>query len=94
LVSRAKVICQDQKDFNKETKNIRQDLILNEYQQEFVDSIMKPGRNNRPSSDTSTIYHGTILIPYVRVFPKNSDALGTDSMLEIFSKLNMHSVGH
>jgi hypothetical protein len=63
LISRAKVICQDQKDFNKEIKNIRHDLILNEYPQEFVDSIMKPVRSNRPSSDK--IYHGTVIILYV-----------------------------
>jgi hypothetical protein len=30
LVSRAKVICQDQKDFNNKIKNIRHDLTLNE----------------------------------------------------------------
>jgi hypothetical protein len=34
--------CQDQKDFNKEIKNIRHDLTFNEYPQESVDSIMKP----------------------------------------------------
>jgi hypothetical protein len=49
FVSRAKVICQDQKDFNREIKDIRHVLILNEYPQEFVDSIMKPGKSNRPS---------------------------------------------
>jgi hypothetical protein len=42
LLSRAKVICQDQKDFNNEIKNIRHDLMLNEYPEEFVDSVMKP----------------------------------------------------
>jgi hypothetical protein len=43
LVSRAKVTCQDRKDFNKEIKIIRQDLIFNEHPQEFVESIMKQG---------------------------------------------------
>jgi hypothetical protein len=33
LVSRAKVICQNRKDFNKEIKNMRHDVILNEYPQ-------------------------------------------------------------
>jgi hypothetical protein len=42
LISQAKVIRQDQKDFNKEIKNIREDVMLNEYPQESVDSIMKP----------------------------------------------------
>jgi hypothetical protein len=31
LISRAKVICQNQKDFNNEIKNMRHDLLLNEY---------------------------------------------------------------
>jgi hypothetical protein len=63
LISRAKVICQDQNDFNNKIKDIRYDLMLNEYPQEFVDSIMKPSRSNRPSS---TIHHGTVIILYVR----------------------------
>jgi hypothetical protein len=81
LVSRAKVICQDWKDFNREIKNIRLDLILDEYPQEFVDSIMKPVRSNHPSD---TIYHGMVIIPYVNGAAKNSDALGTTSMLDHF----------
>jgi hypothetical protein len=63
-ISRSKVICQAKKDFKKETKNMRHDLMLNEYTQEFTDSIMKPSRSNRPSSDT--IYQGTVITPYVR----------------------------
>jgi hypothetical protein len=61
LISRAKVICQDQEDFNKEIKNIRHDLIPNEQPQESVDSIMKPSRSNRPSSDKTC--QGTVIIP-------------------------------
>jgi hypothetical protein len=49
-------------------KNIRQDLILNEYPQEFVTSIMKPLRSNRPSSETT--YQGTVIIPYVKGISK------------------------
>jgi hypothetical protein len=41
LISQAKVICHDQKDFNNEIKNIRHDRMLNEYPQEFGDSIIK-----------------------------------------------------
>jgi hypothetical protein len=51
LINRAKVICHDLKDCNREIRNIRHNLILKEYPQEFVDFIMKPGRSNRPSSD-------------------------------------------
>jgi hypothetical protein len=42
LISQAKVIYQDQKDFSNEIKNIQHDLVLNEYPQEFVDTIKKP----------------------------------------------------
>jgi hypothetical protein len=64
LISRAKVIYEDLKDFNNEIKNISHDLMLNEYPQEFADSVMKPSRSNRPSSDT--IYHDTVIVPYVK----------------------------
>jgi hypothetical protein len=64
LISRAEVICQNEKGFNKDIKNIRHDLMLNEYPQEFMDSIMKPWRSNRLCSDT--IYQGTAIIPYVK----------------------------
>jgi hypothetical protein len=41
LISRAKVICQDQKDLDNEIKYIRHDQMLNEYPQEFINSIMR-----------------------------------------------------
>jgi hypothetical protein len=64
LVNRAKVICQNQKDFNNEIKNIRHDLMLNEYPKKFVDSVMKQLPRNRPSSDT--IFQDTVVIPYAK----------------------------
>jgi hypothetical protein len=60
---------QDQKDFNKEIKIIRNGLILNEYPQEFVYSIVKPLRSNHPSSET--IHQGTATIPYIKGISKN-----------------------
>jgi hypothetical protein len=51
LIRRTKTICQDQKDFINKIKNIRLDLMLNEYRKEFIDSVMKPSRSNHPSSD-------------------------------------------
>jgi hypothetical protein len=62
LISQAMVTYQDE-DFNNKIKNIRYDLMLNEYPQEFACSIMKPSRSNCPSSDT--IYQGTVTIPHV-----------------------------
>jgi hypothetical protein len=64
LISRASFVCQDQKDFNNEIKNIRHGLMLNEYPEDFVDSVMKPSTRNRPSSDQ--IYQGTLIILYVK----------------------------
>jgi hypothetical protein len=56
FIGRVKVMYQHQEDFNKGIKMLRHDLMLNEYPQEFVDSIMKSLRSNHPSSDT--IYQG------------------------------------
>jgi hypothetical protein len=50
--------------FNNEIKNIRHDLMLNEYPKEFVDSIMKQPSSNRPFSYTT--YESRIIIPYVK----------------------------
>jgi hypothetical protein len=44
-------------------KTIRHDLMLSEYPEEFVDSIIKTSTRNRPSPDTA--YQGTVVIPYV-----------------------------
>jgi hypothetical protein len=55
-------MCQDQKDFNNEIKNIRHDLMLNEYPKEFVDSVMKPLR--RKSSFLR--YNITVIISYFK----------------------------
>jgi hypothetical protein len=83
-ISQAKVVCQDQKDFSKEVNNIRHDLMLNEYPQEFVDSIMKPSRSNCPYSDT--IYQGTILIPHVKVISKKFRHIGNNSNVRTIFK--------
>jgi hypothetical protein len=92
LISRTKVTSQDQKDVNKEIKNIRRDLIFNEYPQEFVDLIAKSSRRNRPSSDI--IYKGMVISNMLMLFLKNSDALGTVPMSEPYANLNIHFVGH
>jgi hypothetical protein len=73
--------------FNRKIVNIRHDLILNKYLQEFINSIIKPGRSNHPSD---IIYDGTVIFPYVSGI---SDALETTSMLGQFSKLNIPPVG-
>jgi hypothetical protein len=38
--------------FNKKINNTGHDLMFHEYPQEFTDSIVKPPRNNCPSSGT------------------------------------------
>jgi hypothetical protein len=45
-VNQVKVICQNQKDFDKKIKNIRHDMMLNEYPKEYVDYEMKPSTRN------------------------------------------------
>lgn len=45
-------MCQNLKDFSREVKNVKQDVMLNEYPQHFIDSIVKPRRSNRPSVGT------------------------------------------
>jgi hypothetical protein len=74
FISQAKVICQDERDFNNEIKNIRHDLMLSEYSKEFVGSVMKPLRSNHPSSDTT--YQGTVIIPYVKGTSKKFRRIG------------------
>jgi hypothetical protein len=66
-------VCQAQ-DFNNEIKNIIRDLMLKEYPQDFVDSIMKPSRSSHPSSDT--IYQGIVIIPYVKGISKKFGCIG------------------
>lgn len=38
--------------FQQEIKNVKQDLMLNEYPQHFIYSIVKPRRSDRPSGET------------------------------------------
>jgi hypothetical protein len=69
------------------------DLIINEYPQEFADSIIKPSRSNHPPSDT--IYHST-LIPYIQCifsekFRCSAKPFQCQDHLESYK---MHSVGH
>jgi hypothetical protein len=63
LINLDKAICQDEKDFNKEIKRMRYDLMLNEYQQEFITSILNPSRSSHHSSQAT--YQSTVIIPYV-----------------------------
>jgi hypothetical protein len=60
-------------DFSEKIKNIRYDLMLNEYLQEFFDFIMKPLRSNHPSDTT---HQGMIIIPYVRGLSEKFRCIG------------------
>jgi hypothetical protein len=85
-------ICQDQKGFKKEIKNIKHDLMFNEYPKVLIDCIMKPPRSNRPSSDT--IYQGTVIIPYVKGISEKFRWTGNRFNVRTIFKINIHSVGH
>jgi hypothetical protein len=63
----------DQKDFNKEIKNTRHDLMPQDHPQEFIDSVLKLSRSSCPPSDT--VYQSMVFIPM--------------SMSGPFSKLNI-----
>jgi hypothetical protein len=67
-MSRPKVKCQ--KDLYKEIENIRQDLMLNEYPQEFVDFIIRKAMEKQPSFFRYDI-QGHSRVPYVKgIFEK------------------------
>jgi hypothetical protein len=87
--SLTKVIYQDQRDLNNEIKNKRHDLMLNEYSQEFVESIIKSSRSNCPSD---TAYQGTV-IPYIKDISKKSRHIGNCFNIRIILKTK-HSVEH
>jgi hypothetical protein len=61
-------------DFNHEIKNIRHDLMLDEYPKECVASVMKPSTRNHLSSDTT--YQGTVIIPYVKGISEKLRCMG------------------
>jgi hypothetical protein len=84
LANRGKVICQNQKDFNNEIKNKKHDLMLNEYPEESVDSVIKPSARNHPSSDT--VYQGTVVIPYVRDISEKFRCIGNHVNLRTIFK--------
>jgi hypothetical protein len=63
--------------------NIRHDLILNEYPEEFNDSIMKPGRSNCPSD---TMYQIIAIIPYVKGISEQFRHIGNCFNVRTFFK--------
>jgi hypothetical protein len=66
-------MCQNVKDVNREIKNVKQDLMLNEYPQHFIDCAVKPRRSNCPSGGT---YHGMVITPYVWGVSEKSQCIG------------------
>jgi hypothetical protein len=82
-------MCQNQKDFNNEIRNMRHDLMLSEYPKESVDSVMKPATRNRSSSDK--IYQGSIIIPYVKGTSEKFIRIGNRFNLRIILK-NKHAL--
>jgi hypothetical protein len=67
-------------------------LIPYENPKEFVDSIMKLARRNRPSSGTT--YHGKVIIPYYRGVSEKFRRIGNHFNVRIIFKINIHFVGH
>jgi hypothetical protein len=89
-LNRAKVICQDQNDFDKEIKNLRYGLVFSEYPQEFVTSIMKkPSRSKLPSPETAD--QGKLIIPCVKGFSEKFKGIGTLMKLDLSQKSTRQS---
>lgn len=75
FVNIAKVICQEQNYFEeKKIKTIKQDLILTGYLQDFINSTIKSGRNNRPSTDS--IPHSSVVVPYIKSTSEKFQCIG------------------
>jgi hypothetical protein len=83
------VLCHYQKNFIKGIKNIRHDLLHNEYPLEFVDTVNKPLRRNRPFS--VTIYQDTVIIPYTHIkgISERSRHIGNYVHVRTIFKTNM-----
>jgi hypothetical protein len=47
LINRAKVVCQNQKDFGNEIQNVRYNVMLNEYPQDFITAGMRARMHTR-----------------------------------------------
>jgi hypothetical protein len=69
--------------------NIKHDLIFNGYPQHFIDSIIKPGRSNLPSSNRT--YHGTVITPYVMSIPEKFQSIRNCINVSTISK-NKHTL--
>lgn len=71
-------------------QNIRHGLLLNEYPQEFDESIMNPSRSNHPSSDT--IYQNKLIIPNVKGISEKFIHTENHFKVSTIFKTNIHSV--
>jgi hypothetical protein len=67
-------------------------MILIEYPKELLISIMKLGRGNLPASDK--IYHGTAVIPHVRVISEEFLLIGNRFNFRTIFRTIIKSVGH
>jgi hypothetical protein len=77
--NRARVKSQDKKDSDKEIKDIRHDLMLNEYPQEYITSILKPSSSSHIILQKQYI-RAQSLSHMLRVLLRNLTILETGSM--------------
>jgi uncharacterized protein (UPF0335 family) len=89
LVNRARVVYQERKGFSREIKTIKQDLMLNRYPQDFIDSVIKSRRSDRAYTDS--IPHILLLYPVSGVCLRNLGILETASISGSFSEPNAPS---
>jgi hypothetical protein len=64
--------------------------MLNEYPQEFVDSVMKPSRISHPSD---TVYQDTVIIPYVKGVSEKFRCIGNCLNIRTIFKIELTLCG-
>jgi hypothetical protein len=92
LISRPKVKCQ--KDLYKKIESIRQDLKLNEYPQEFADSIIRKAMEKKQPSFFRYDIQRHNRVPYVKGIFEKLRCTGSRFKIRITFKLNIHCVRH
>jgi hypothetical protein len=74
LHRRASIICQEQEDILKEISNLRSDLQLRGYPDQFTDSVLTSRRNSRPEEEKKPL--GSVIIPYMKGISEKYKCIG------------------
>jgi hypothetical protein len=72
----------------KEISNLRSDLQLNGYPQNFIDSVIKFKGSSRLSKEQKPL--GSVCIPYVKGVSEKFKRIGNWYNIRMIFKINMH----